>query len=265
MKICTTCGTRYPDDVQMCSNDGTPLFASMGTDTSDAEAPTPEQPQAQPEVQPPSPTSRPLPSSEQLARGEADAVDMASQEEDQARAEALAAAEAEIQNLSKTPVPKASPEEMELPSMDAEALPSLDAEALPSLQADGEESALNSADFPSVDPIEPPMAAPMATATPVPDSEEEDGETSLLDMIGETIGEEGHMAPPAAGGQDPISLGGVREPEPRAATSAVMHSSSAAPAKKGLPVAALAIGAVVLLALLGAVGYFLILPMLSGS
>ncbi len=301
MKICTTCGTRFPEDVMMCPNDGTPLFASFSGGGPDipAEANASDT-QAQDNE-----TANPMAAAAAMAVGGGVTASplLPSQglpETEEDKEAALRAAEEEIRKLqsgghkslsrsgdqSAAPVSAdviqeaATSNDLQAQAADlmaqaaavVDADPSIDIPSLePLSESDLQEDGINSADYPSVEPM---------SAAPIDDGMDHAAQDhintppqgnvvispdatdgSLLDMIDETMAHAPAPLESASMGGDPISLDTHQPDLPKPVS--LPTPVPAAPVKKGAPIAVLAIVALVVLAALGAVGYFFILPMMS--
>jgi hypothetical protein len=247
VKICTTCGTRYPEDIEMCPNDGTPLFASFNQDN--AEEPIPDTTHDAQEAPPSAPSAPALPSSAELVM--------------QATSGAIPRME---RAPARTPTPQPDPEPAPaLPLMREDDPP--DEEDYPSIEPLSAPPAAQSMDYPSVEPLSDDMplmgGVPVNPDAPTPVPQRAPDSGSLLDMIGSSLNEQDALND----GEDPISLGGLSSPDrpAHATASPPARINDDAPSKGGLPIVAIAVGALVLLVALAAVAWFVVLPMLNSG
>ncbi len=278
MKICTTCGGSFEEDVLMCPNDGTPLFASaVAVEDDPDEVETSTQDDAAILDLPPeasdTPDEAPPAASDDADHGAEVIPEVETAEEDDSLAavgledqfaEAVAEFdEAVAETQTPAPIPHTNTEEIVANLLSAEdpATPNPDEAGVEvaDVMAPPEDPLEDSSELPEVE-VEPlpeldPIPGPEITdaPTPVPDDSPMD---SVLDLIEDSIADDSaiHRIPDA---QEPVSLDD-------AASKKVVIPAKVEPKSSGGNKAIMLVAVVLVVAILGAVGYFFILPLLGG-
>lgn len=247
MKICTTCGSNHADDVDFCPYDGTPLFASASMEDDGL---------PEPDFHEPAPT--------QAAHKRLDSTQFP-------EVEPLAFAQ---------PQPRVAPrlDSAEFPEVE----PTLSVNSMPAVALGAEAEPAPEPPKPAIRqpravPIPPPELAPERHAGPQDSDDDQGGfdpnavtpppmpavsspkpsEPSVLDLLGDPVPveDEGFHGLP---GDEPLSL----DDGLKSRVAPLPEAPPTPPASSRKLLVGLVVGLVVLAAL-GAVGYFVVLPMLQ--
>lgn len=291
LKICTTCGGSFDEDVMMCPNDGTPLFASAvavedeppevapAPEASDVTPATPEPAQAEApatvfdattaEVEPFAAGGGEEPPGEATAT-EADGAQAADEEdapeaadEDASPETTPVAADAEATAEGSDEAPPHTDTELIVANLLAAEEPATPApeedpdeviaevEVEPVAEAEVEEAIAEVEPLPELEPTPGPEITD--APTPVPDGDESG---SVLDLIEDTIADDSAIQRIQAA-EDPVDLDDAKAKK-------VVIPAKVEPKKSGGSGPIIIVAAIVVLAILAAVGYFVVLPMLGG-
>jgi hypothetical protein len=278
LKICTTCGGSFDEDVMMCPNDGTPLFASAVVVEDDpeeveessiddaailplvgAQSPegTVEEPVAAETAEPvAAETAEPVAAETAEEAETSEAAAQAPPQDEAPDAVVMEAEEAMAGAAALEAPPHTDTEEIIASLLAAEdpATPAPEEDELPEPVQDFEDSS----ELPEVVPLPvlDPMPGPEITDAPTPVPAEDAPSESVLDLIEDSIADDSaiHGLPTA---EQPVSLEDAKSKK-------VVIPAKVEPKASGGNKAIVVVAVVLVLAILAAVGYFFVLPLLGG-